>query len=540
MGFTVTDPRAEAYNKAAGNFGSGLGEALNQYVNNRLYRNAIGGLGENASVQDTLNAFAQHNVPLEQQQQHFSPIIEAGRQRERTKQSLDELMNKDWSNSKDSDIVLGVTNALRENPQLIQSVLPSILENARRNRYLNANGMDSRGGNAPAPSNNGPLNPKPMQPSTENIGQSSEGYSPAYASGEKGMVQPNQGQGEQPQPQGLDNLFSSPQGSPQQAYPNEGFQDVDRVKQRADQLILEGWGVDQAYAQANTENAQLEKQIKQEKTQTAELDAKLAEKYGVDENGQLKAPKAIRNLAVGLNRYEKGTDEQKFNKTERKIDELMHDLKSVQSTEKLNWWDYWKNGKTDKFYDQLAGSVRAAFKGSNIPEDLRPNMLDLAKEVLSARPDIKALAVAEVMQRIVNPPYKKEQAQIKKNIPDAPSVFMESAKRGGKFSETQDFEKVQKKLDDIRPKIVNQLYKTLTQNPYSSPLLLKEQLIEKGYEDDFVDGLFDEAFKSGWYPSSYQRTEYAQLKTPFKQDLKRWYTGQETIRTLEDQIFGVR
>ncbi len=531
MGFVVTDPRAEAYNKAAGNFGSGLGDALNQYVNNKMYRNAIGGLGENPSVQDTLNAFAQHNVPLEQQQQHFSPIIEAGRQRERTKESLDELMKRDWSNSKDSDIVLGVTNALRENPQLINSVLPSILETARRNRYLDANGGRGQGGGQQS---SGPLNAKPMQPSTENRGQSSEGYSPAYASGEQGMVQPNQGQQQQPQQQGLDNLFSSPEGAPQEAYPNQGFQNVDRVQERADDLIRnQGWNVDEAFAQAEKENAQLEKQIQQEKNQTAELDNKLAGKYGVDENGQINAPRAIRNLAVGLNRYEKGTDEQKFNKTERKLDKIMNSLSSVQDAEKLNWWEFWKQGKTNELYDDLAGGIKSALKSSGVPEDLRPNMLDLSKEILSSRPDLKALGVAEVMQRVVNPSYKKDVAGVDR-LPDHPNQTKESLRTD--FTQ----EKLDKKLNELRPEIVNQLYKTLTKNPYSSPLLLKEALIEKGYDDRWVNRLFDEAFNTGWVPSDYQSTEYAQLRTPVKQGVKQYYSGQKTLRTLGEQAVGER
>ena len=534
MGFTVTDPRAKAYNEAAGNFGSGLGEALNQYVNNKLYRNAIGGLGENASVQDTLNAFAQHNVPLEQQQQHFSPVIEAGRQRERTKQSLDELVKRDWSNSKDSDIVLGVTNALRENPQLIQSVLPSILENARRNRYLGANGGGGQGGGQQS---TGPLNSKPMQPSTEGRGQSSEGYSPAYASGEQGMVQPNQGQGEQPQQQGIDNLFTSPQGSPQQAYPNEGFQDVDRVQERADDLIRNyGWNVDDAYAQAEKENTQRDNQIKQEEAQTASVKAKLAEKYGVDDNNQIDAPKAIQNLAIGLNRYQKGTDEQKFNKTERELDKVTNSFKAITAAEMPSWWEFWSKGTTDEFYDDLAGSVKVALKASDVPEDLRPNMLELSREVLSMRPDLKPLAIAEVMQRVANPSYKKDVAGIDR-LPDHPDL-RNVTKQNLRMNVNP--EKVQKELNEIRPQLVNQLYKTLTTNPYSSPLLLKEALIEKGYDDRFVNALFDEAFKTGWHPSAYQASEYSELRTPLKATPKRIHAGQKTLRSFQDRIMGVR
>ena len=123
-------------------------------------------------------------------------------------------------------------------------------------------------------------------------------------------------------------------------------------------------------------------------------------------------------------------------------------------------------------------------KSSGVPEDLRPNMLDLSKEILSSRPDLKALGVAEVMQRVVNPSYKKYVAGVDR-LPDHPNQTKESLR--------SDFnqEKLDKKLNELRPEIVNQLYKTLTKNPYSSPLLLKEALIEKGYDDRWVNRMFD-------------------------------------------------
>lgn len=41
MAFTLTDPRMQAISQAAGNFGTGMGNALNQYVNNKIFANAL-------------------------------------------------------------------------------------------------------------------------------------------------------------------------------------------------------------------------------------------------------------------------------------------------------------------------------------------------------------------------------------------------------------------------------------------------------------------------------------------------------------------
>lgn len=212
----------------------------------------------------------------------------------------------------------------------------------------------------------------------------------------------------------------------------------------------------------------------------------------------------------------------------------------MQDTEKLNFWEYWKKDNTDQFMDKLANGVKSALKKSEVLEDLRPAMLELAREMISGRPDVKQLMTAEVMQKVVNPDYKKDQARLDKAIPKAPSVFMESAKRGGKFNEQKDYEKVQEKLNEIKPKMVNELFKILTNNPYSSPLLLKENLINKNYDENYVIRAFQDAFDAGWRPSEFQGDEYDQITIPINQGLKQAYSGQKTQRNIGNQILGER
>lgn len=74
MAFTLTDPRMQAISQAAGNFGTGMGNAINQYVNNQIFANAL----QQAQGQDPLammQTMARSNVDPRSFELAMSPQV---------------------------------------------------------------------------------------------------------------------------------------------------------------------------------------------------------------------------------------------------------------------------------------------------------------------------------------------------------------------------------------------------------------------------------------------------------------------------------
>ena len=77
MAFSLGDPRAQALSGAGQNFGSGLGNSLINFVENKNLGKALQGVNAQTPINEVLQKFAQYNVSPQAQDRFFSPMVQS-------------------------------------------------------------------------------------------------------------------------------------------------------------------------------------------------------------------------------------------------------------------------------------------------------------------------------------------------------------------------------------------------------------------------------------------------------------------------------
>jgi hypothetical protein len=537
MVFTLTDPRMQAISQAGANFGGGLGDALSQFVENKQFNKALEGVTAETPILQVLQQFAKKNVSPDQQNRFLSATVQQALQKERGRSQLQNLKNTDLSNLTPAQLAATLLESTQDlQPGTFEALYRPFLEQQQNNLFKGR----GRGRNPT-------LSQPDMQPAGEQNARSSEGYSPQYNN--QALAAPQQfggGQGQQPQGQGpamaagaAGAVLPGITPNAQQSNAGRGFQQYNTYEDDIQEAYDNGArNLDEAIKYTDIKQNAKQQREAQEAKDEQQLLNRLDEKFPPTKEGQPGIDPALRDIAVEDYRYETGTPNERANKAIAKAVATNNLAKGIVDSEKRNWWQSLKRGNTDQFYDSLGNSVRQMLTHKGTVEALQPNLIDYAKSILSMRGDIKDVGIAKVMQLAINKPqYNKEMAVLRK-LPDIPQDFVDIGK-GGIVGQTRKVERAEKALAEAQPKVVNYLVKTLTSDPYASPVLIRDELIKKNYPESLIKASFDEAIKLGWAPSPYQKDEYAGLGTPQKQTAEGLFFNQKAKQGFIDQIFGV-
>lgn len=509
------DPRYQSLGQIGSNFGGGLGDALIQYIENKRFNTALGGLNPNSPIQDVLQQFAQHNVSPELQQRYFSSPVQQGLQRERGKQDIQNLSQADFSNLSPLQAVIKAMELTQNAPPgTLETFLPAFIQAQQNERFQNLYG----GGRT------GTLGQKPMQPSTEQAGQSAEGYSPAYNAPQQ-FEQPMQAA----QPSTAAPFIRSRVGGATGPQGSRGFQRNLTLEDSIRNAYARGAQTkEQALFEAQLEQDTQQKQKEQEETDEENFKSRFQSRF----KGQIEP--WFENFGVEDFRYQTGTANERAEKAIKNVQNIKSGLNGLKTAHPRGFGEAFLGNKLNRFYKNVGKSINTVFNKAAVPEALKPGLIDETWVALSERNDMTPIGIAESFQNSnVNPNFKKEIALIKR-LPSIPEV---SATIPHEYAQKSQI--LSPKLEKNRAEVVNSLMKIL-ENPYSSPLTIKAKLLEKGYPDDWIAQRFEEAQSLGWQPSSYQGREVDLLGIPTYQSVSTSLQGQPSLIGLPTKFMGIR
>jgi hypothetical protein len=555
MSFTLRNQPAEAWNEVGSSFGKGLGNELISYIENKQFNKSLEGVTPQTPINEVLQRFAQNRVSPEQQQRWLQSSVQQSLSRERGKSKLAELGNmskEEWAAMSMPQMIAKIAEFTQEAPPgTLENIFPALVNEKRADLYRDSRGQ---GGNQTS-------RQQPMQAASNQQGQQ-QAYQPQ--SGLEGLggmgmavnaaqgLGQNQGQGSMPS-QGAQGQNQRQQGqlfpevAKEGAFSNagRGFQDMPTYDDDLQYALSMGQDFESAVKYAQDRDVQRNK-IRESEVEAEEALDKRLEKGGL---GPDKLDPRLRDFAVEYNRYVTGTANERANKTYQSLDRIQNAARNIESGTKRSWWDALTRNDLDGFYDREAGLLRSTLKTTEVPAAMQKPMLDFIQEAYSRRGDIGEIGIEEITQRAINPNYKKEIAGVAK-LPKYVTPYEESIKRGGKFENDKDYEKAAKKNAESQPKVIDYLFKTLTRDSMSSPLLLRKALLDRNYDNEAVLEAFAEAESLGWIPSIYQKDQYESFRTPQNEPASQALRNipgivgklvpkKPGLRSIEDQFLGI-
>lgn len=531
----------DAYSNAGTEFGQGAGDALVQYMENKQYDKALGNIKSDTPITEAIKIMAQNNVSATKQNQWLSQAVQSGISRERAKENS-ELLGKMTEEELQAMTV----------PELISKILgigidaPAIVEPALkaageiRKKPLYTGGKRSQGRGTANPT----LRQQDMQPASEQAGKSPEGYSPYYQSDNgAGMLGQGQDQGNALPLPGIN-------PPPQETNQGRGFQNTPDLQ--AD--IAEGYDLgadtfDTALQYANAKQLNRQNIDQQEKNEESEFLTRLKKRYPdvKDDEGRLQPgiDPALEAFGTELFRYETGTANERSEKTINALSQINNHAQNVENAEKFNWFKSLLRQDPESFYKNLGSSVKRMLHVKGVPAAVQPGLINYARQILSDRPDLKEVGVERVMQEALNQPnYNKEIASLKK-IPNMSNIQLPTFSgttggSGGAIKYQKSVEKREKEWYDNKPKVVDYLVKTLTNDSLASPILIRNELLDKNYSEQQIKEAFNDAAQQGWIPSWYQDAQYTGLNVPQNQTPTGVLHGNKARRGFAEQAFGVQ
>jgi len=537
MTFTLRNRPMEQWSEAGGNFGSGLGNALVNYIENKQFNSALEGVTPQTPINEVLQRFAQNRVSPEQQQRWLQSTVQQSLSRERGKEKLAELGNmskEEWAAMSMPQLIAKIAEFTQEAPPgTLENIFPALVNEKRADLYRNSRGQGS----------NQTARQQPTQAASNQQGQQ-QGYQPQ--SGLEGLggmgmaVNAAQGLG-QPQGQGPMQSLGGQGQNQGQLFPEvakegtfsnagRGFQDMPTYDDDLQYALSMGQDFESAVKYAQDRDVQRNKIREAEVSAEQALDARL-EKGGL---GPDKLDPRLRDFGAEYMRYMTGTENERASKTFQAIDRIKDAARNIKDGKKRTFLDAIMRNDMDGFLNKEASLLRSTIKTTNIPEALQFPMYEYFKEAYASRGDVGEVGVEKIWQLATNPDFKKEIAGIEK-IPKAIDPYE-------KFNIPSDFQKEKAALanEKNRMQMVNYLFKTLTNDPKSSPLLLRSAIIDRGYDEDLINRAFAEAEQLGWTPNLYQKPQYESFRTPERQTIKGALFNQPALQDIGQQIRGVQ
>lgn len=495
MAFTLTDPRMQAISQAAGNFGTGMGNAINQYVNNQIFANAL----EQAKGQDPfamMQTLARSNVDPASRELAMSPQIlqrmqginlanmiqEAASNIQSGKGTIQDLYTAALKGMVQSGDMSGVSALLNSYAQNLRANDNSINfpEEPKQTKTEGPNGVQSPRGNA--------------QKTQEPAPTSQSGFST------KGFMGEDFAKAQAPIIPGIKLTGRRP--SPEQQIPYAPVTQLPSAKdmEKLKRQFIRDYGPvvgEQAFNDhirflkeqktQDTENLQLAKEVRREQMELNDKDRAAFDAYWnktfatrpeMNEDIKLAAQDYLINHTEGtIEKRTLQTQNEFLNKIEAPLQTFEKNIKGAPIFASLN------SPEKMQYLSELNGLSDQVLKA--VPKYFRPQMYDIMRKKLR-----NISGVGPVSAEIALFPPSDQIVQLFRNLPKKQSTPATAWFGDEKSLKTDEKNKI--KLKKLLPTVLKKAV-----NGGLSPIVAKNLVIAQGWDDADFDAAYKKAKKMG-------------------------------------------
>lgn len=568
MVFTLRDPRMEAISNAGSNFGSGLGDQLVKYVEGRQFNQALEGVDANTPLVDILKNFQANKVPMHLQEAFLSQQVQSRLAQERAQQAfgeLEKLSEKDFEGLSTPQIIAKISKAFAQTPggpETAGNVINSVLQRRRTKNLGNSFGERGSDGKAATATETQPIEPRDQ---TRGDPRKSESDTQAFMQGLPGM---NQSQGQR---QGIPFApFTTPQAKAQavdlpesttEPSPNVTARPMRAtdVAKMINQLATENPDmsyediVNAVQIQSGANKDEFDAGIKLYEQQEKQRQARQTEEDRINTAVQTKLQRDFPATEAGpgidpyyesmmqqLTRYFPGAStDARYNKAKKVVTDLMSREQKLFDYQGRPLFGAYRQGAVKGHLDEMAGFTRQIYNDPKIPSFLKPQLVDRMRGLLSSRGSEGPVEVEYVINKTINPDFKKDMAKINA-LPDAPK--QPGTRTGvGRFGVANPKESDVKAYNDKIDKGIYDLANFISKNAggYMSPLLVRSALLKKGWTDEQVRKAYNIAAENGTSFSDYQSNQFNDLSRNQKPSLSTIFRGASGDKASEQDIWDV-
>lgn len=499
--FTLTDPRMQAISQAGENFGSGMGQALNQYVQNKQFSKALEGADTN-DLMGMLKRFAQYNVSPEMQERFLSPTIQNRLQSQTAAQLISDAA-KNAKNPKDFLSAVLQASALTGNmqgaSQLIDMAMGSFLAgeegaptepmeqpNAPRGPGAQQENQAMRRDTVATNGPNQAMNTQDMINSVQNLLSPSRSF-------------PNV----QQRPLGAENVRENILTGPTTRPMTPDEQDALRRKLRTKHGLTVGDKeadriINQTQKQYENEVTQLNLANEASRREQEQLDkyqnyglSEFQREYGDDSS----MPQEFGRMVQDLMLKERGDEKQRYQRIKNKyLKPIKTDLMEFDKVANIPYFETLEGKNKQATLQTINKKAQDFIK--RVPEDYKREAVAALRNRLRSNRGIGPVS-AEYAIKMPDEEVKKD---LKALGPSPKETKIGTGRFGVSVNRNyeSELEKAQKRMV---PKIINALKKD------QSPIVIKDLLVNGlGYPDEIVDRAMTEASKEVDIPDYYQQS----------------------------------
>lgn len=492
MAFTLTDPRMQAISQAAGNFGTGMGNAINQYVNNQIFANAL----EQAKGQDPLammQTLARSNVDPASRELAMSPQVQQRLQGQTLAKILGDAYQKYQSGQGTlQDVIQAGLQAgiMTGNTEFLPKYLSFLAERSWSEDGAPITPETPR--QTPTEAPNGVRAPR---------GNSQETKQPQPIESKQGgfVNQTYQGIGSQLFP-GVQ--FAARRSAPEQQIPLAPKTQLPSPEEKlaARKQFVRQYGADLGNKLYDTwENAQREQRAvekenlqlaKEERREQMELNDKdraafdaywnktFATRPEMNEDIKLAAQDYLINHTEGtIEKRTLQTQNEFLNKIEAPLQTFEKNIKGAPIFASLN------SPEKMQYLSELNGLSDQVLKA--VPKYFRPQMYDIMRKKLK-----NISGVGPVSAEIALFPPSDQMVQLFRNLPKKQSTPATAWFDDEKALKTDERAKI--KLQKLLPTVIKKAV-----NGGLSPIVAKNLVIAQGWDDADFDAAYKKAKKMG-------------------------------------------
>lgn len=232
----------------------------------------------------------------------------------------------------------------------------------------------------------------------------------------------------------------------------------------------------------------------------------------------------LQDMLVDVMISARGTDEQRYAKGNEYIKDLQAAQHQLSRGETRPNIARFRPDALKKFLKGQQSIVKTVLNDPRTPQMYRRRIMDQFKSVLMANGDGTLEAEA-----VVNP-LNDNTGKIINSVPEAPKTF----KEGGKYGVQANRKFEQQRREGIQ-EIADTIERIASKDPWASPLLLRAELLEKGWDEASIREAFGIADQKNVL-SELQRAQVAELSTQQKPGLNSIFWGDPSLQTMLDVL----
>lgn len=520
------DPRADALAKFGQGLGSGVGDILSRFMEAKQFQSQMQGITPETPVNELVSKLS--NVSPQLRETYLSPVIQNRLAQQRAQKVFQDLASKSpeqLSQIPYPQLIAQLGAAFANVPEGYRAAEPfikALTTYHQAQRPIPGSGIPGIQASGSGSSLTGaPTTQTVPVGQRGNVRDTAEQYVPQPSGAQVVRRAGSSPRGGYAQPIGEVPAIGEVTFKPDQSNvygvmqdymnktPNASYKDALDYAQNI--FNLEESQLNRLYTAQQTAETQRQQQVGEQERVRGAAVRLLSKDYGVDQSGRINLPPEYQNMLTDIMIQDtKGTDEQRYTKSKKVIEDIVDRVRNLSSGETRPFVAGLRPGQREKFIENKKGAAQAILSDKRIDDVYRPFIREQMRTALTnwrrplpgltgrlaeqtvdyLSPESRGgdqLSPFEV-EEIVNPPSKAIRAAL--HMVGSPK----------------------KNAEENRIALEN-FWAQIAKDSLGSPLYAAQELVDKGYSEDQIKAAFDAAKAAGVDFSEYQMNQRNEFLT---------------------------